>query len=771
MTQKRHFRVDDLFRWKAAAELTVGPGPRVGFTLREADLEESAYRSQVWTVSPGSEPVQLTRGDKGCTGARWSSDGRFLAFLSSRPDGKPGENGSKPQVWLLPTAGGEAFCVTKAPEGVRSFRWAPDGQWLAFVADEPHQDAVKARKAKEKKQKNDAVVEHAERRRRQIWRADPKAGAEAKLLFAGDYGLSEIEVAPDGLSVAYTSNETGRADDYLRFSLYLCETATGQSRRLTRETGGCWSIPWRPDGQALSFLAPHDPRYSYSRQELFTVPAAGGETTNLTHLQPEFTGDVAEALWESPQQLIITAMVGCYSYIYRMDGATGALTLLSALEEGASGISLSPDRRHLAYLAESRQSVPEVMLLDLAEQEPPKALTDLNPFLKSEITWGSQEVIRWQGEGGMMIEGVLALPPDRKEGERLPLLVYIHGGPHSRTPNLLRQYFSFQALAAQGYAVLAPNYRGGAGYGHAHAVCNRCDLGGADYRDIMAGVDHVIGAGVADEARMGILGGSYGGYMTNWAIGQTDRFKAAVSLFGIFSLVTDYSQSEMPGWELGYLGGYWWEQEEAYRRSSPSTFVTRMTTPVLIMHGDADNNTNPANSREMHQALRHLGRTVQYVRYPREGHGIAEPTHKQDEYRRVLAWFEQHVLGGKPLAEGGAEADGHRLAVTAVEGVAAYSGRKPKGRFVEISLRLFPGAAGSLKLDLSAVRLLNTRDDFTWEVGVAGVAAGLLLVPAGAAVEACLPAALTLVFDLPAGAPAGEWRLEAVPFPPVRITL
>lgn len=770
MADRRKFRVDDLFRFKIASELTVGPEQRVSFTQREADLEESNYRAQVWAVSPGREPVQLTRGEKGCSGSRWSPDGRYLAFLSARPDGKPGENGPKSQVWLLPAGGGEAFCVTRAPEGVRSFRWAPDGQWLVYVAEEPYQEAVKARKAREKKQKNDAVVEHAERRRRQVWRVDAKAGAEAKLLLAGDPGLTEMELSPDGLWIAYTSNETGLWDDYLKFSLHLCEIATGQSRRLTRETGGCWGIQWRPDGQAVSFLAPHDPRYSYSRQELFTVDAAGGEPLNLTHLNPAFTGDVAEALWESPDRLIITAMMGCYTYIHRMEAATGALTQLSAPEEGASGIALSPDRRYLVYLAESRRSVPEVMLLDLQSQEPSVALTDLNPFLKSEIEWGSQEVIRWEGEGGMQIEGVLALPPDHKEGERLPLLVYVHGGPHSRVANLLRQYFSFQALAAQGYAVLAPNYRGGAGYGHDHAVCNRCDLGGADYRDIMAGVDHLIAAGVADGERMGILGGSYGGYMTNWAIGQTDRFKAAVSLFGIFSLITDYSQSEMPGWELGYLGGYWWEQEEVYRRSSPSTFVTNMTTPVLIIHGDADTNTNPANSREMYQALRHLGRKVQYVRYPREGHGVAEPNHKKDEYRRVLAWFEEHIHGAKAPAEGSAAVDSHWLTVTAVERVAAYSGRKPKGRYAEIGLRLFPGK-GSLKLDLSDVRLVNAREDYTWEIGVAGVAAGLLLVPAGGPVETNAPAAVTLVFDLPESAPAGQWRLEASPFPPLLITL
>lgn len=768
-TAKRRFSIDEILACKIPTEVSAGPGSRIAFTLREADREESTHRAHLWVVEPGSEPVRLTRGEKNANTPRWSPDGRHLAFLTNRPNGKAGDEGPRTQVWLLPAGGGEAFCLTRAEKGIRSYRWMPDGRSILYVADEPEQEAVKARQTREKKQKLDAIVEHEGRRRRQIFLIEAKEGAEPKRIHAGDLGLNAVNISPDGRYLVYNTNYTGIAEDSLTYDLWLLEIATGKSRRLTSGTGGCWGATFSPDSTQIAFFAPREPKYSYSRSELFVVPSAGGDLVNLTDRNPALQGDVTDLAWESDEALLVAFVEATSTQIYRYVAATGEATRLTRENEVVfGGFDLSADGRTLAYVSEGPLTMPEVVQVDLKGAEGPVTLTNLNPFLQTEIEWGTQEVITWENEG-WRIDGILALPPTYKQGERLPLLVYVHGGPKSRTPNTLRQYFSFQALAAQGYAVLAPNYRGGAGRGNAFAVANRSDLGGGDFRDIMAGVDHLITSGIADGERMGILGGSYGGYMTNWAIGQTDRFKAAVSLFGIFSLVTDYSQSDWPGWELGYLDGYWWENPEPYTRCAPATYVTNMKTPVLIIHGDADNNTNPANSREMYQSLRHLGRTVQYVRYPREGHGLQEPNHKRDEYRRVFDWFRHYLLQESAVAEGTVERDGASLTPTVTAGPAAYSGRRPKGRFVELLLQVTPGSQ-PLKLDLGEMRLKAEEGVVTWEVGVAGVVAGSLLIPAGGPVEIGSPAALSVVFDLPEEASTGDWQLESSTFPLVAIT-
>ena len=250
-----------------------------------------------------------------------------------------------------------------------------------------------------------------------------------------------------------------------------------------------------------------------------------------------------------------------------------------------------------------------------------------------------------------------------------------------------------QVYAAEGYAVLSPNYRGSEGYGAAFSTANRADLGGGDAQDILAGIDRAVAEGLADPERLAVVGSSYGGYLVNWLIGHSDRFRAAVSKFGIFSLVTDFSNSQAPRWETEYLGGYPWDKPELYAERSPATYLQNIHTPVLILHGEGDPNTFIANSQEMYQSLRLLGKTVEYVHYPREGHGIGEPQHRLDEIRRSLAWFDKYLCGeGQRTVYRTGEKilhDGWELLVSSAS-LATYAGRaeEKRRRFVEIALVL-----------------------------------------------------------------------------------
>ena len=331
-------------------------------------------------------------------------------------------------------------------------------------------------------------------------------------------------------------------------------------------------------------------------------------------------------------------------------------------------LACDPGGRSLAYVQESATALPEIFLRD--EHGQAHQLTQLNADFAKNYLLPRQEVVSWTSPDGLAIEGVLTLPEGeekekRRRGEEenqeaveaqstpnsqlstpYPLIVQIHGGPKGRSTNTLQNYSMAPVWAAEGYAVLRPNFRGSEGYGNDFAVANRRDLGGGDFNDIMAGVDWCIAQSIADPKKLGVMGGSYGGYMTNWAIGHTNRFKAAVSMFGIFHLQTDYSNSELSRWENDYAGAYYWEDPEIYRRMSPGTYLDAIQTPTLIIHGDEDSNTFISNSKELYQALRHRGVTAQFVHYPREGHGVREPNHKMDEMRRCFVWMDKYVRNG-----------------------------------------------------------------------------------------------------------------------------
>jgi|GEM_PF-1314342 len=295
----------------------------------------------------------------------------------------------------------------------------------------------------------------------------------------------------------------------------------------------------------------------------------------------------------------------------------------------------------VAYVAQSASDPPEVFTWR-------KTTGEIRQVSRWQHEWQDKyralvQEYRWQSEDGYIMDGLLILPaegpnPEPQSQGKWPLILDIHGGPAWHTTKSFGQYLNFHWLAQLGYAVFQPNYRGGLAYGQKYLHANKYDLGGIDYRDIISGVNSLIRAGIVDEQRMGVTGGSYGGYMTNWVIGHDTRFRAAVSEFGIWNLMTDFGCSSQRCWETMYLDTYW-EREALYLERSPARYVTHIETPVLIIHGDDDDNTFMANSKEMYNALLEAGKTVEFIHYPREGHGIREPGHRAHEMRKIAQWF------------------------------------------------------------------------------------------------------------------------------------
>ena len=714
-------------------------GQRVAFVVTEADFDESHFLSHLWLTehllpettdvesametadfkivtdiaqtaqtdadsktpdedtepAPAYDPTrQLTFSGDGEIQPRWSPDGRYLAFLSSRPDetepAPDDDEAATEQVWILPIDGGEARKVTSAKEGVLDYAWIPDTDAILYLASEPRPRSLESlRKDERNRRKVDPIVELEDRQRRQLWRMDVD-DTKPKLLLTGDYGIMDFAISHDGERLAFITNYSGEGNDYHRSDLYVRYLAAGKTIKLVARGGGKYHLRWSPDDTQIAFLSWLDPELSYSRECIFVVDVQkelsaetsetyGPEATGISEcrLITDFDQDISVFEWAHPGEEAMEAgeeeekekgeeeekeeaIVGYAlaavrtgsAIVMLQQGISFVQNTVSFVEEALAeryDLSRDPGGNKLVYVEESENALPEIFLRD--EQGAIHILTKLNADFSENYLLPHQEVVTWNSPDGLTIEGVLTYPfskdPNASQppliAAPLPLIVQIHGGPKGRSSNTLQNYNMAPVWAAEGYAVLRPNFRGSEGYGNAFAIANRRDLGGGDFADIMAGVDWCIAQGIADPERLGVMGGSYGGYMTNWAIGHTDRFKAAVSQFGIFHLQTDYSNSELSRWENEYLGAYYWEDPETYHRLSPGSYIGAIKTPTLIIHGDEDTNTFISNSKEMYQALRHRGVTTQFVHYPREGHGVREPNHKLDEMRRCLAWMDKYV--------------------------------------------------------------------------------------------------------------------------------
>jgi len=688
------------------SQMDISPdGKSVVFVLSKADFEESKYRTDLYLASVESGEVkQLTFSNEDERNPKFSPDAKFIAFISNRKS-DPQEKETKNQIWLLPVDGGEAFKLTNAPEGVISFQWMPDGKNILYLTQETLPKPEKEKKERDKKLKFDPTVVDKEKYRKEFYIVDVKTKKERKI-FTGDYGIEQFDVSPDGKFVVYNTNYTGDIDDSKKFDLWLLEVETGKSKQLTKRPGGERQPKWSPDGKYIAFVADLDPKFTYSQEELFIADPQTGEIKNLTE---KF--DVGVISYEfsksEPGKIYARTASGVYTHIYTISINDGTIKEFLGGERVFSDIAVSG--KVLAFLVEDKTSAPDVYVLKNGEL---KKLTDLNPQLKN-FTFGEQTVIRWKSFDGWVIEGVLVKPVNFEQGKRYPMLVAVHGGPYGRIQDILRQYYNLQVWANEGYLVFAPNFRGSSGYSNKFGIANFKDLGGGDFKDIMAGIDYIVKElKIADENKIGIFGGSYGGYMTNWAITQTDRFKAAVSMFGIFNLITDYSNSYLPSWEPDYLGDYYWNNLKIYLERSPFYYVKNIKTPVLIMHGDEDPNTFISNSKEMYQALKHLGKTVEFVRYPREGHGFREPNHRIDEFYRCLAWFNKYLLGiepeKKPLVrvDEWVETDEWAIKVVNANKNVNYSGFDTSKKFIEVEI-LFRAKENAKPLEI------NLLSDFT----------------------------------------------------------
>ncbi len=635
----RTFALDDVLRLREVADPQLSPdGGWVAYTVTSGDTAQDKNTSAVWMTSwDGARTVRLTTSKQGETAPRWSPDGRWLAFLSSRDD-------EHTQLWLLDRAGGEGHKLTTLPTDVDDYVWAPDGKRIALVAQDP--DTAKPKTPPpiviDRFQFKQDEGGYLGRLRRHLYVLDVESG-KATILTPGDYDELLPAWSPDGKSLAFVSKRHRDADRDNNWDVYVVEATPGATpRQLTTFEGpdgdpDMESRPaWSPDGRSIAYLQGGPPKLIYyAVQKLAVVPVTGGAPRLLT---AALDRNVTKPAWSPDGSALYCLLEDDRALVLARVAATGGpVERLVSGPRVVSGFTIGPGGK-IAVLTSTPLQPAEVFAVDGTGLRP---LSRQNEEWLSGVRLAAVEPIDWHSRDGTPINGFVAKPADFVAGRRYPTILRIHGGPVSQF-----QYefdFQLQTFAGHGYVVVTANPRGSSGRGERFATAIYADWGDKDAQDVLAAVDYAVAQGIADPARLGVGGWSYGGILTNYVIAQDRRFKAAVSGAGASNILAGYGTDQYVREYEAELGAPWTATATWIKLSFPFLHADRITTPTLFLCGDKDFNVPLLNSEQMYQALRSLGVETELVIYPGQHHGINKPSYRRDRLERYLGWYDRHL--------------------------------------------------------------------------------------------------------------------------------
>ena len=648
---------EDLFRIRFVGDPQFHPdGRRVAFVVTTLSEGLDEYLSTIWVVDvDGGDPRPFTRGPRRDTAPRWSPDGRWLAFVSER------EKKGKGQLHVMPADGGEAVRLTQLRPGVTSPAWSPDGRWLAFVSrvggwEEPTDEEERERSKPPRiidvlKYKSNGVG-FVYDRPEHVFVVSPDGGP-ARQLTMGPFDSHHPTWAPDGQRVAFVSARHAERDEDGAADVFTVPVEGGEVCQLTRTEGpASWPV-FSPDGRTVAYLGHSDPRGVSRHHRVYTVPADGGTPVCLTAAFDRNCEPLMGAM--GPQWLGPTGALLCLVDdegdvpLYRIATATGGTPerLVGGTRQ-VTAFSGSADGGHIAFTATDDTSPPEVFVCR-ADGTGERQVTDLNREWKAEVERSSPERFRFE-RAGFTIDGWVMPPTGREPGRRYPALLNVHGGPASQYGH--RFFDEFQVYAGAGYAVVYLNPRGSRGYNEAFARAVVGDWGGGDYADVMAGLDEALRRfDFLDPGRLGVMGGSYGGFMTSWIVGHTDRFRAACSERAVNAMWSMYGTSDIGHWfqEAHALERPPWEDLPWYLEHSPLSYARHIRTPLLILHSESDLRCPMEQAEQLYVALKKLKRPVRFVRFPDEDHELSRsgrPRHRLARFRILLEWFREHLPPG-----------------------------------------------------------------------------------------------------------------------------
>jgi len=652
---KRGVEPHDIYRIKLVNDPQVSSdGKRVVFSVTELDEQENCYRAAIWLLDlPNGEPRRLTSGKHRDDQPRWSPDGSTLSFTSDR---NPDEVG-KGQIWQMPVDGGEPSRLTRLAESVEEYGWSPDGQRIVCVSKvrhgehDPDSDVRHIRTVRFRYDGEGFL----EDKYRQLFVVDVATG-NASQITDGPYDHSNPAWSPTGHEIAFVGNRNeGWEFSSVRDIYAIRPAGTVQNIRRVTDGSGKWSQPsWSPDGATIAFLGTQRLDSDSPRAELYVVPAGGGAPESLTTEYDRNVRDGAIAdtasfasrapLWDAEGHSIsVVFSEQGQVHIARVAYPDGELSQVTSGRRRHGAGALLPDGGYV-FAANDAVTVGELFFCN-ADGGNMRQLTHLNAEWQDEVTITQPEQFWVESADGRKVHGWIMKPVGFVEGATYPLLLEIHGGPFGMYAESMMH--EFQVLAARGYVVLFTNPRGSTGYGDDFAGQLFRAWGKHDFPDLMAAVDWAIEQGYVDAERMGVLGGSYGGYMTNWVITHTDRFKAAMTQRTVSNMYSTFGTDDIFFASAEQtIGALPWEDPEIYWELSPMTYVTNIDTPLLIEMQEEDWRCPPEQSEQLFTALKRLGKTVEMVRYPEESHGMSrtgKPKHRIERFKFMTEWFDRYL--------------------------------------------------------------------------------------------------------------------------------
>jgi len=636
----RPMTVVDLINLPSLSDPRLSPdGSQALYVRSDADWQQNKTVAHVWRVQvDGSRPVQLTNGQRGERGPRWSPDGTAIAFVARRDDDKHA------QIYRMPNNGGEALRLTEHPTAVASIQFSPDGQWIYFVAKD---DKTATEKARDKIEDNVFRFDE-DGKNSHVWRVAVTTG-QTEQVSTGAFTIRGYELARDGTMIAHHRAPGPLYDDSARSEVWVMDADGHNARQITRNPIGESRASLSPGNDKLLFVANTNDRLDdfYYNPRLFIAPTDGSDPEAI------IAGgrySVGSASWSADgNSIYFTANTGVRQNIYRVDLADKSVTPVTHGDHSIRSFHYVPLAAAMLFSAPHPRDPGEIRVMSMASDARPEQVTRVFDAVISQHRLPRVEAIQWPGEDDVTVEGLLYYPLDYQQGTRYPVVVQTHGGPPASDKfGFFRSSNYEPVLAALGYFVFKPNYRGSTGYGDAFLRDMIGHYFHQAHKDVMAGVDALIERGLVDGDRMAKMGWSAGGHMTNKIITYTDRFKAASSGAGAINWISMYGQSDVRMYRTPWFGGTPWEADAPiaqYMADSPLFEIHKVKTPTLVLVGENDVRVPMPQSVELYRALKHNDVPTHLYVAPKQGHGWRELQQRLFKANVELDWFERWVTG------------------------------------------------------------------------------------------------------------------------------